>query len=137
MFDLAAIQKTLREFGLDGWLLYDFRGSNVLARRVLDLEQKPAGSRRFLYMIPAVGAAGASSSTASRPGRSTTCPAARSCYLPWQELEAGIGEPGRGHEARGDGVLPARRQPVRLQGRRRHGRARPGLRRRGRSPRAT
>ena len=43
MFDLAAIQKSLREFGLDGWLLYDFRASNVLARRVLDLERsRPA-----------------------------------------------------------------------------------------------
>ena len=45
MFDLAAIQQSLREFGLDGWLLYDFRGSNVLARRVLDMESKPAGHR--------------------------------------------------------------------------------------------
>src|SRR5690348_14701446 len=40
MFDLAAIQATLQEFGVDGWLLYEFRGSNVLARRVLDLEAK-------------------------------------------------------------------------------------------------
>ncbi len=30
MFDLAAIQQSLRQFDLDGWLLYDFRGSNVL-----------------------------------------------------------------------------------------------------------
>ena len=45
----------IREFGLDGWLLYDFRGSNLLARRVLGLEAKPAGTRRFLYAIPAHG----------------------------------------------------------------------------------
>ena len=56
MFDLDAIQAALREFGLDGWLLYDFRGSNVPARRVLGLEGKPTGSRRFLYAIPARGA---------------------------------------------------------------------------------
>ena len=56
MFDLDAIQGALREFGLDGWLLYDFRGSNLPARRVLDLEAKPAGTRRFLYAIPARGA---------------------------------------------------------------------------------
>ena len=43
MFDLNAVQHRLREFGLDGWLFYDFRGSNILARRVLGLEQKPAG----------------------------------------------------------------------------------------------
>ena len=35
MFDLAAVQSALRQFGLDGWLLAEFRGSNVLARRVL------------------------------------------------------------------------------------------------------
>ena len=55
MFDLTAVQKSLAEFGLDGWLLYDFRGSNVLARRVLGLDQKPAGTRRFFYFIPATG----------------------------------------------------------------------------------
>ena len=43
------------EFGLDGWLLYDFRGSNILARRVLGLDQKAAGSRRFFYFVPARG----------------------------------------------------------------------------------
>ena len=36
MFDLAAVQSALRQFGLDGWLLAEFRGSNVLARRVLE-----------------------------------------------------------------------------------------------------
>jgi len=55
MFDLLAIQKSLTENGLDAWLLYDFRGSNVPARRVLDLESRPAGSRRFFYLIPASG----------------------------------------------------------------------------------
>ena len=91
MFDLAAIQKTLREFGLDGWLLYDFRASNVLARRVLDMEQKPAGSRRFLYMIPAVG------EPAKLVHRIETAaldhlPGSKIVYLTWQELEAGIGK---------------------------------------------
>ena len=55
MFDLIAVQRSLREFGLDGWLLYDFRGTNILARRVLGLEQKPVGSRRFFYFVPAEG----------------------------------------------------------------------------------
>ena len=54
MFDLSAVQKSLSEFGLDGWLLYDFRGSNVLARRVLGLDEKP-GTRRFFYFIPVQG----------------------------------------------------------------------------------
>jgi Xaa-Pro dipeptidase len=56
MFDLTAIQSALREFRVDGWLLYDFRGNNPLARRVLDLESQYPGSRRFFYSIPAHGA---------------------------------------------------------------------------------
>ena len=55
MFDLTGIQKSLNEFGLDGWLFYDFRGANILARRVLGLDQKPVGSRRFFYFVPAKG----------------------------------------------------------------------------------
>ncbi|MDG3002914.1 M24 family metallopeptidase [Paludisphaera mucosa] len=55
MLDLASIQESLREFGFEGWLLYDFRGVNVPARRLLGLEGVPAGSRRFFYMIPARG----------------------------------------------------------------------------------
>ncbi len=55
MFDLTAVQRSLREFGLDGWLFYDFRGSNILARRVLGLDQKAPGSRRFFYFVPAEG----------------------------------------------------------------------------------
>ena len=34
MFDLNAVQVAIREAGFDGWLLYDFRGQNVLAQRV-------------------------------------------------------------------------------------------------------
>jgi Xaa-Pro aminopeptidase len=90
MFDLAAIQQSLREFGLDGWLLYDFRASNMLARRVLDMESKPAGSRRFLYMIPATG------EPTKLVHRIETValdhlPGSKIVYLTWQELEAGIG----------------------------------------------
>src|SRR5262245_4046193 len=55
MFDLGAIQKALGQFGLDGWLLHDFRGYNLLARRVLDLSEQGMGSRRLYYMVPARG----------------------------------------------------------------------------------
>lgn len=89
MFNLPAIQAALRQFGFDGWLLCDFRGGNVLARRVLDLEGKPNGTRRVFYAIPAEGPprklvhrieAGALDHL---PGEATV-------YLRWQELEAGL-----------------------------------------------
>ena len=37
MFDLKSVQAALQQMGIDGWLLYDFRGLNVLARRVAGL----------------------------------------------------------------------------------------------------
>lgn len=54
-FDLAAIQSAIGKFGFDGWLLYDFRGLNVLALRVLGIPESEAKSRRFFYYIPATG----------------------------------------------------------------------------------
>ena len=53
MFDLEPVQAALKN-GLDGWLLYDFKGSNPLTRRILDLEgRKPFCS--VLYLVPAEG----------------------------------------------------------------------------------
>ena len=54
MFNLTQIQQALRDCNLPGWLLYDFRGSNVPTRRVLGLSDPP-GSRRFFYFVPAQG----------------------------------------------------------------------------------
>ena len=95
MFDLNAIQTALREFGFDGWLLYDFRGSNVLARRILNLEERPLGSRRFFYCIPANGEPRKlvhrieSEALDHLPGE-------KHLYLRWQALEAGVAEILRG-----------------------------------------
>ena len=56
MLKVDAIQDALRKFELDGWLLYDFRGTNPLARRVLGMSDDHVGSRRWFYCIPASGA---------------------------------------------------------------------------------
>ncbi len=91
MFDLNAIQSSLRDLKLDAWLLYDFRGSNPLARRVLGLDEKAINSRRFFYLIPAQGV----------PRKLLhrietfvldTLPGEKVVYLRWQELENGIKE---------------------------------------------
>ena len=55
MFDLQAIQTALQNFQIDGWLLYDFRGSNVLAKRLLQIDDEVTASRRYLYCIPQQG----------------------------------------------------------------------------------
>src|ERR1700716_4724688 len=52
---VAEIQKALQAAKLDGWLFYDFRGSDPLAARILRLGDHASGSRRWFYYIPASG----------------------------------------------------------------------------------
>ena len=53
---IAEIQQALREIpGLDGWLFYDFRGSDPLAYRVLHLNRNRHVTRRWYYWVPAKG----------------------------------------------------------------------------------
>ena len=54
--DVAAVQRALRAAGLDGWLLYDFHGSNPIAVRLAGLSDGPQmTTRRWYYVIPAAG----------------------------------------------------------------------------------
>lgn len=53
---LDDVQADLRRQHLDGWLIYDFRGSNPVARPVLDpLLEGNLASRRVFLMVPAEG----------------------------------------------------------------------------------
>lgn len=49
------LQNLIKKNGLDGWLFYDFRGSNDLALSVLEFPAKAHLTRRFFYFIPAEG----------------------------------------------------------------------------------
>ena len=91
MFDLPAIQQALQRFGFDGWLLYDFRGSNVLARRVLGMGEMPVVSRRFFYCVPARGEP-MRLVHRIETGALDHLPGSKTVYLKWQELEAGIAQ---------------------------------------------
>lgn len=89
MFDLARIQTALAEQNLDAWLLYDFRGSNILARRVVDLAPDQMGSRRFFYCIPREGEP-IKLVHRIESGALDHLPGSKIVYLKWQALEAGI-----------------------------------------------
>lgn len=53
---IAEIQQALAEVpDLDGWLFYDFRGSDPLAYRVLKLDPARHVTRRWFYWVPAQG----------------------------------------------------------------------------------
>ncbi|QDT17030.1 M24 family metallopeptidase [Alienimonas californiensis] len=98
MLDPAAVREELTAAGLDGWLLYDFRGSNPLAHRLLGLDERPSQSRRLFYFIPAVGEPRALVHRIER-GSLDHLPGAKHVYLSRQELRAGLvavlGEAGR------------------------------------------
>jgi Xaa-Pro dipeptidase len=91
MFDLSAIQAALCEFQFDAWLLCDFRGSNLLARRILDLADRPLMTRRFFYCIPARGEP---QKLVHRieTGALDHLPGAKTVYLRWQELESKLAD---------------------------------------------
>ena len=88
-FELGEVQAAIREFGFDGWLLYDFRGLNVLALRVLGIPESEAGSRRFFYFIPANGEP---QKLVHRIETSALdhLPGDKQAYLTWQELHTGL-----------------------------------------------
>jgi Xaa-Pro aminopeptidase len=54
--DVAAIQRALAADHLDGWLLYDFHGSNPIAVQLAGLANgSKMATRRWYYLIPAQG----------------------------------------------------------------------------------
>ena len=55
MHRLSDIQSAIRAEGLDGWLLYDFKGLNPIALRVAGIPADRFLSRRWACFIPAAG----------------------------------------------------------------------------------
>ncbi len=91
MVDIESIQKALRDSRLDGWLLYDFRANNPLARRILGMDGWKPGSRRFFYLIPAEGEP-TKLVHAIESGALDHLPGSKMVYFRWQDLESSVGE---------------------------------------------
>ncbi len=89
MFDLDATQAAIQQFGMDGWLLYDFRGINLLAARIAGIPDDDLGSRRWFYFVPASGQP-RKLVHAIEPAMLDHLPGEKIVYLKWQELEAGL-----------------------------------------------
>ena len=95
-FDRSAIQQALKDDGLDGWLLYDFHGSNPIARRIAGLSgAAKLTTRRWYYLVPASGEPRA---LVHRIERNTLAhlPGERRIYSGRAELETGLAELVRG-----------------------------------------
>lgn len=54
-FNLVKMQKIISSMNIDGWLFFDFRGSNDLALNILEVPKERHLTRRFFYFIPAHG----------------------------------------------------------------------------------
>jgi Xaa-Pro aminopeptidase len=90
--DVAAIQRALATEGLDGWLLYDFHGSNPIAAQLTGL----AGgahltTRRWYYLIPAAGEPRALVHAIERRNLDHL-PGTKVVYAGRQQLESGLAQ---------------------------------------------
>lgn len=84
---LPAVQRAIAEAGLDGWLLFDFRGVNPIATQMLGLES--ALSRRIFAFVPREGVPVAVTHNIEQ-GAWHRWPAAwrRERYSAWRTLES-------------------------------------------------
>ena len=82
---IAEIQAALQKEKLDGWLFYDFRGSDILTPRILKTERL-GGSRRWFYYIPAEGEP-VKVVHAIEPGQIDVLPGKKLIYREWQLLQ--------------------------------------------------
>jgi Xaa-Pro dipeptidase len=87
MIDIGAIQRVLGEQGLDGWLLYDLRGSNPIARAVIGFDERQIGTRRWFYFIPREGEPVAILHVIE-PNALAGAPGLKVLYRSWRELES-------------------------------------------------
>jgi len=85
---IRQIQEALGEQGLDGWLLYEFRGANPISKALLDVGKT---TRRAFFLIPTEGEPQAlihaieGSSWRHWPWRKRS-------YAGWREMEEALGE---------------------------------------------
>jgi len=88
--DVAAIQETLRADGLDGWLLYDFHGSNPIAARLAGLTNGAhMTTRRWYYLVPSSGSPRALVHAIEKHNLDAL-PGDKKIYAGRQELNAGL-----------------------------------------------
>ncbi len=90
---LPAIQQALGDAGLDGWLLYDFQGTNPIAGGLLGI--RGMVTRRIFVWIPRVGQPHALGH-AIEPGPWMNWPWTKEAYSSWPSLEGAIATMVRG-----------------------------------------
>jgi len=84
---LPQVQRAIGDMGVDGWLLYDFRGTNPIAAGILDLEGMV--TRRAFAFVPASGTPVAITHAIEQgPWRHWPSAWKREIYSSWRSLES-------------------------------------------------
>lgn len=90
MIDVPAVQSALAEHGIDGWLLYDFRGQNAIARSLAGVPPERMTTRRWFWLVPRSGTPVAFVSALE--AGALEVPGRRVVYRGWRDLEASLRE---------------------------------------------
>jgi hypothetical protein len=86
---ISSIQKALKSQNIDAWLFYDFWKRNEYAQRILEFPTHIMNTRRFFYLIPAVGEPKKLVHSIER-WNLDYLPGEKIIYLSWQSLEDGL-----------------------------------------------
>src|SRR5947209_8162361 len=78
------IQARLAQYGIDGWLFYDFHHRNSIAYRTLELPEDLIATRRWFYYVPSHGEA-ASLVSALEAHNLDSLPGEKLVYRTWEE----------------------------------------------------
>jgi len=87
--NLAAIQKALREQGVDAWLFCDHHHRDAIAYSILGLPASMHCTRRWFYVIPAEGEP-MKLNHSVEPNHLKTLPGERLIYGSWQQLSQSL-----------------------------------------------
>jgi Xaa-Pro dipeptidase len=91
---LERMQEAVREEGVAGWLLFDFHGTNSIARRILGVGGAPGApktTRRWFYLVPGRGVP-IKLVHRLEPGALAHLPGETVVYLTWQELDRALAQ---------------------------------------------
>lgn len=85
--DLGKIQSELKKANVDGWLFYDFHNRDLLAYRILGMDETGMTTRRWFYYIPTEGEPTRLAHSVEKT-KLDSLPGKKLVYLPWEQQHA-------------------------------------------------